>query len=81
MRVRVTRRITDIKEQRFDLYRGDFLDGRSLRLAVGGRFQRIVEKFHPAIKVVRETFDIVDAFSFQIYVPANKSTPTVWREY
>ena len=81
MRVRVTRRILDIKERRFDLYRGDFLDGRSLRLAVGGRLQRMVEQFHPAIKVVRETSDIVDAFSLLIYVPANTSTRTVWREY
>ena len=81
MRVRVTRRIPDIKELKFDLYCGDFLDVRSLRLAVGGRLQRVVEKFHPAIKVVRETSDIVDAFSLLIYVPANTSTRTDWREY
>jgi len=41
----------------------------------------MVEQFHPAIKVVRETSDIVDAFSLLIYVPANTSTRTVWREY
>tara|TARA_B100000674_G_scaffold449611_1_gene418923 strand:- start:325 stop:450 length:126 start_codon:yes stop_codon:yes gene_type:complete len=41
----------------------------------------MVEKFHPAIKVIRETSDIVDAFSLLIYVPSNTSTRTVCREY
>jgi len=36
-----------------------------------GRLQRMVEKFHPAIKVIRETPKIVDAFSPLVYVPAN----------
>jgi hypothetical protein len=36
-----------------------------------GRLQRMVEKFHPAIKVIRETPEIVEAFSPLVYVPAN----------
>ncbi len=36
-----------------------------------GRLQRMVEKFHLAIKVIRETPDVVDAFSPLVYVPAN----------
>ena len=36
-----------------------------------GRLQRMVEKFHPAIKVIRETPKIVDAFSPLVYVPDN----------
>ena len=36
-----------------------------------GRLQRMVQKFHPAIKVIRETPDIVEAFSPLVYVPAN----------
>ena len=34
-----------------------------------GRLQRMVEKFHLAIKVIRETPDVVDAFSPLVYVP------------
>lgn len=36
-----------------------------------GRLQRMVEKFHPAIKVICETPKIVDAFSPLVYVPDN----------
>ena len=36
-----------------------------------GRLQRMVEKFHPAIRVIRETPDVVEAFSPLVYVPAN----------
>lgn len=36
-----------------------------------GRLQRMVEKFHPAIKVIRETPQVVKAFSPLVYVPAN----------
>ena len=36
-----------------------------------GRLQRMVEKFHPAIRVIRETPEIVEAFSPLVYVPAN----------
>jgi len=36
-----------------------------------GRLQRMVEKFHPAIRVIRETPDVVKAFSPLVYVPAN----------
>lgn len=36
-----------------------------------GRLQRMVKNFHPAINVIRETPEIVDAFSPLVYVPAN----------
>ena len=36
-----------------------------------GRLQRMVEKFHSAIRVIRETPDVVEAFSPLVYVPAN----------
>ena len=37
-----------------------------------GRLQRMVEKFHPAIRVIRETPNVVEAFSPLVYVPAHK---------
>ncbi|MGI9380721.1 MAG: hypothetical protein ACR2OW_13850 [Methyloligellaceae bacterium] len=35
------------------------------------RLRNMVRKFHPAIRVVHETEDIVKAFSPLVYVPAN----------
>ena len=36
-----------------------------------GRLQRMVGEFHPDIRVIRETPQIVDAFAPLVYVPAN----------